>query len=129
MPSATVRVNKFPKSNWCYSRRSGRRGKWNGKRVLVAIELQEESKYMCDHPNDDFMTEPVNDLSDLLQRSKNAKNGLTSPTCAAIEEWLIEYRKRLVKGPSAREYDYREGLLKIDDRDRSSIHRCKFFST
>jgi hypothetical protein len=66
--------------------------------VLVASELQEEiTKYMCDHPNDDFKTEPVNDLPELLQQSKNGKNGLTSRTRGAFEEWLMEYRKRLAK--------------------------------
>jgi hypothetical protein len=52
---------------------------------------------MCDHPNDDFKTEPVNDLPDLLQQSKNSKNGLNSPTRGAFEKWLIEYRERLAK--------------------------------
>jgi hypothetical protein len=52
---------------------------------------------MCDHPNDDFKTEPVNDLPELLQHSKNGKNGLNSPTRGAFEGWLIEYRNRLAQ--------------------------------
>ncbi len=60
---------------------------------------------MCEHPNDDFKTDPVNDLPDLLERSKNAANELNSPTGAALEEWLIEYRKWLAKGSSGRDYD------------------------
>jgi hypothetical protein len=52
---------------------------------------------MCDQPNDDFKTEPVNDLPDLLQQSKNGENGRTSQNGGAFEEWLMEYRSRLAK--------------------------------
>jgi hypothetical protein len=50
-----------------------------------------------DQRNHDFKTEPVDDLIDVLQASKNGKNGLKSPTRGTFHEWLIEYRKRLAK--------------------------------
>ena len=53
---------------------------------------------MCDQRNDGFKAEPLEDLLDLVQPSKNGKNGLKSPTRGTFfQEWLIEYRKRLAK--------------------------------
>jgi hypothetical protein len=63
----------------------------------LLLNCRKNNNYMCDQPNDDFKTEPVNDLSDLLQQSKNGKNVLNSPTRGTFEKWLIEYRKRLIK--------------------------------
>jgi hypothetical protein len=52
---------------------------------------------MRGHSNNDFKTEPVNDLPDLLEQSKSGKNGLNLQTGGAFEQWLMEYRKRLAK--------------------------------